>query len=258
MKRYQFAIFSALLAIIVMAGCKKNTLKSSPFDYSDGQSLFKINYSMPYNKNPAVQLKIDGVRQSNLLTYSTPFPGGGLNTGGSNWADYLSVAPGSHSLSIAIPKTGSDADSVELYKTTFTVEADKYMTLHMTDTAANTTSVMTTDESNKPDSGFTKYRFVNLIPGSAIDLYFGTVKVASNIAYKAASDTFSIAAGTTLQWFIRQAGTTVNLAQYPLTNLTTYVIPNQRVFTVYARGYLGFAITSADIRRPMVSFLFNK
>ncbi len=258
MKKYQFYIFSALCIMIAFSGCKKNTLHSSPFDYADGQSLFKINYSMPYNKNPAVQLSVDGVRQSNLLTYSTPFPGGGLNTGGSNYADYLAVSPGSHTVTIAIPKVGTNVDSVELYKTTVALEANKYMTLHMTDTAANTTSVMTTDESNKPDSGWTKYRFVNLIPGSQVDLYFGTVKVASGINYKASSDTFSIAAGTTQQWFIKQTGSTTALAQYPLTNATTYVIPNQRVFTVYARGYLGFAITSTDIRRPMVSFLFNK
>lgn len=257
MKKY-ITILSALCAIIGVTGCKKNTLTSAPFEYSDGQALFKINYSLPYNKNPPVQLSIDGVRQSNLLTYSTPFPGGGLNTGGSNWADYLSVAPGSHTVSIAIPKLNTNIDSVELFRTTVDVKGDVYQTLHMTDTAANTTSLMTTDESNKPDSGWTKYRFVNLIPGSAIDLYFGTNKVASNIAYKATSDTFSIAAGTTLQWFIKTAGTATTLAQYPLTNLTTYVIPNQRVFTVYARGYLGFPITSTDIRRPMVSFLFNK
>ncbi|SJZ54165.1 DUF4397 domain-containing protein [Sediminibacterium ginsengisoli] len=258
MKKYSFYILSALSLVVMLSACKKNTLRMAPFEYVDGTSLFKINYSLPYAKNPAVQLSIDGKRVSNNLTYSTPFPGGGLNTGGSNFADYLSLTPGEHTVTMAIPKVGTNVDSVELYKTTVNLEANKYQTLHMTDTAANTKSLLVTDESKKPDSGFTKYTFVNLIPGSQIDLYFGTVKVASGVNYLAKTDTFSIAAGTTLQWFIRQTGSSTNLAQYPTTNATTYVIPNQRVFTVYARGYLGYAITSTDIRRPMVSFLFNK
>jgi hypothetical protein len=98
---------------------------------------------------------------------------------------------------------------------------------------------------------------VNLLPGSAIDLYFGTTKLVSNIAYKATSDTFSIAAGTSLQFAIRLAGsapTSTALATYPLT-ATTFAIPNQRAYTAYARGYLG---TTDAVRKPQLSFLYNK
>lgn len=258
MKKYNSYILSALCAVTLLGACKKNTLNVAPFDYVEGNALFKLNYSSPYRNNPAVQLNIDGKRVSNLLTYSTPFPGGGLNTGGSSNADYLNLSAGQHTVSLAIPKVGTNTDSLELYKTTVQLSADKYMTLHVTDTSANTTSVLLTDLSNKPDSGITKYTFVNLIPGSKLDLYFGTTKLASGIDYKAKTDTFSIAAGTNAQWFLRDAGTTVNMAQYPTTNATNYLIPNQRVFTIYARGYLGYPITSTDIRRPMISFAYNK
>ena len=258
MKKYKFHILSALSLVVLLSACKKNVLRTAPFEYVDGSALFKINYSLPYFKNPAVQLKIDGVRVSNNLTYSTPFPGGGLNTGGSSLADYLSLSPGKHDVAITIPKVGTNVDSVELYKTSVDLLADKYMTLHMTDTAANTKSVLVTDESKRPDSGISKYTFVNLIPNSKLDLYFGTTKIVSGIDYLAKTDTFSIVQGSAAQFFLREAGSTVNLAQYPTTNNTTYTILNQRVFTVYARGYLGFTITSTDIRRPMVSFLYNK
>jgi hypothetical protein len=85
----------------------------------------------------------------------------------------------------------------------------------------------------------------------AIDLYYGTTKVASNIAYKAKSPEFTMVAGTASAWAIRPAGaapTSTALASY------TNTIPNQRVFTVYARGYQGVTGT----RAPAVALLYNR
>jgi len=124
---------------------------------------------------------------------------------------------------------------------------------HITDTAANIQSVMLTDASNKADSGITKYRFINLIPNGSVDLYFGTLKVASNIAYKQATDTFSLAAGQTGAWSLRLAGGATTLGT---TYTSTSTTVNQRVFTIYSRGYAGLA--TADIRSPKISFLYNK
>jgi hypothetical protein len=247
------------IAGILVFSCKKNTLSVAPFDLIDGSALFKVNYASPYSKNPGVQIKIDGNRVSNNITYATPFPGGGLNTGGSSNADYLSLSTGSHTVALSIPKTGSGEDSISLYSTTVELAGNVYYTLHITDTSTNTQSVLLTDLGNKPDSGVSKFSFVNLVPGSAMDLYFGPTKLASNIAYKAASDTFSIPSATSLQFAIRLAGSlpaSTALATYPTTGTTTYSIPNQRAFTAYARGYLG--LTSTDIRRAMLSFVYNK
>lgn len=254
-KSYLLYAFILVAFCTVIWACKKNELRVAPFDYTDGNALLKINYSSPYALNPGVQIKVNGVKVSNAITYSTPFPGGGLNTGGSSNADYLSVAPGLDTISISILKVGTNIDSILLYKTAVTLKANVFQTLHITDTAANTASVLLTDLANRPDSGFTKFRFVNLIPNSTtgIDLYFGTVKMASAIGYLQATDTFSVAAGATGAWTLRVAGGTATLGT-AYTNAGT--TSNQRAFTVYARGYIGPA--TSDIRSPKVSFAYNK
>lgn len=251
--RYIKLFLVTCCAAAIVVACKKNTLTVSPYEYTDGEALFKINYSSPYAKNPAVQLKINGVKVSNGLTYSTPFPGGGLNTGGSNNADYLRIAAGSNEVSLSIVKVGTAEDSIVLYKTPIEVIANAYQTLHITDTLAATTSVLLQDASSKADSGFARYRFINLIPNSNLDLYAGAVKVASNIAYKAVTDTFSQPAGANPIWSLRLAGGTATLGTtYQNTGTTT----NQRVFTIYSRGYVAPATT--DIRSAKISFVYNK
>lgn len=258
MKNICFGLLVVFCLGALLYACKKNTLTTAPYDYVEGTALFKVNYASPYSRNPAVRIKVNGNIVSNGITYATPFPGGGLNTGGSSNADYLSISPGSDSVSLVISKAGSDVDSIVLYKTTINVESSKYYTLHIADTAENTQSVLATDVSNKPDSGYSTYTFINLIPNSTVDFYFGTTKLASNIAYKQKTDTFNIVAGSVAQFFIKTAGTATNLNFYPVTTGTTYTIPNQRAFTAYARGYLTYAGSTTDIRRPQLSFVYNK
>jgi hypothetical protein len=105
---------------------------------------------------------------------------------------------------------------------------------------------------SQPDSGFSRYMFVHLMPNvPAVDLYHGTVKVASNIPYKGTSPTFTMVAGTAGSWAIRPAGaapTSTALASYSNT------IPNQRVLTVFSRGYTGVT----GVRAPAVSLLYNR
>ncbi|ANE49147.1 hypothetical protein SY85_00150 [Flavisolibacter tropicus] len=234
--------------------CEKNVLTVSPYEYTDGKALLKINYSCPYIKNPGVQIKINGEKVSSLVTYSTPYPGGGLNTGGNSYADYLAVNAGNNTISLGIPKTGSTEDSVLLFTTQADLTANEYQTLHFTDTAANTQTVLTKDAANKPDSGYTQFTFVNLIPNStAVDLYFGTDKVASNVAYKQATAPFLLPANTSQAWSVRTAGGTTTLGS---SYTSTSSVANQRVFTVYARGYIGPVTT--DIRSVKVSFVYNK
>jgi hypothetical protein len=259
MKKYIIFLGMVMAGVMVVYSCKKNTISVAPFDVANEAALFKLNYACPYKNIGAVQIKIDGERVSNTITYNTPFPGGGLNTGGSNNADYLSLSPGEHIVSLSVPKTGSSEDSIPVYSTNVNVEGKTYYTLHVADTSTNTFSLLLTDLDSKPDSGISKFSFVNLIPNSAIDLYFGTTKVASNVGFKNATDTFSLAAASGAQFFIRLSGSAPNstpLAMYPTTANTGYLIPNQRVYTAYARGYLG--LTSTDTRRAQLSLLFNK
>jgi hypothetical protein len=256
MKKVFIKILSANTCIgLLLLACKKNELTVSPYDYTDGKALFKINYACAYGNNRGVQLKINDVRVSNNITYATPFPGGGLNTGGNNNADYLAIGAGANAVKLSIPKTGSDEDSIVLYETTVKLEGDTYQTLHISDTGSAIKSTLLTDPAEKEDSGFVQYRFINLIPNStALDLYFGTRKVAGNLGYQQVSDTFKIAAGSSAIWSLRLAGGTSTISGSRYNNNSTTV--NQRVFTVYSRGYLG--LDSTNSRSAKVSLMYNK
>ena len=90
---------------------------------------------------------------------------------------------------------------------------------------------------------------------AAVDLYFGTEKVASNITYLSSSPYFTIAnPALSTGWFVREAGTgptgTV-LATY--TSANTYV--STRVYTIFALGYKGSVATTT---KPYVSFFLVK
>jgi hypothetical protein len=254
-----FITIALLFSLIALHfACKKNVLTAAPFDTATGKALVKINYSSPYAKNPSVRVRINGQLVSAGITYSTPFPGGGLNTGGQSFADYLSVPPGEMTLAIVMPFAKEPKDSVVLYSTSVNVKADIFQTIHLTDTSANTQNVITEDASTRPDSGKVQYRFVNLIPNAGpIDLYYGPNKLIAGLNYKQASDTFTMTAGVTQTagWIIKQKDSLAILGT-AYTASATSTVANQRVFTVYARGYAGLPTT--DIRSPKVSLLFNK
>jgi hypothetical protein len=243
-----------MAASVVISSCKKNELRSAPFEFTDGKALVKINHSCPYSKNPGIVIKVNGEKVSSPITYSTPYPGGGLNTGGNSYADYLAFNPGDNKISLTIPFVGTNNDSIVLHEATYNVKANVYQTIHFTDTLQNTVGVTTIDASNKPDSGYTEFRFVNLIPNSTgIDLYFGPDRVAANVPYKGTTEAFLLPAGNSLAWTLRDAGGTTTLGT-AYTSAST--VANQRVFTVYARGYRGLVTT--DIRSPKISFVYNK
>jgi len=255
MKKIFFVITALTCISLVQLACKKNKLTSSPFELTDGKALLKVNYSCPYRFNPAVIIKVNGEKVSSAITYSTPYPGGGLNTGGNSFSDYLAVAPGNDTISLVIPFLGTNRDSIVLHSGVYAMEANVYQTVHFTDTAAKTVGIITKDASIKPDSGYVQFRFVNLIPNSTtVDLYFGPTKVASNVAYKAATDTFRLPAGNSLQWSLTASDNPTILKGSRYTSASS--VANQRVFTVYARGYIG--LDSTDIRSPRVSFAYNK
>ncbi len=236
-------------ALFAAMGCDKNSL-DVPLDYNV-QAKVKINYSSAYAANPTVQLKINDQRVSSNIQYAYPFPGGGLNTQGGSQPDYFSMKPGDNKFSLSIPKVGTNTDSIVLYTSNFNVPGTGYYSLHVSDTTTNTQSFLVEENTATPDSGFSSYRFVNLMPNTtALDLYFNNVLVAGNIPYKGSSSYFTVAFPTASSWAIRPAG-----ASASSTALATYTntSPNQRVFVVFARGYSGS--TDAN-RKPNVSLYY--
>lgn len=264
MKTKNFYILTFVLAAIaIVISCKKNVLRVSPYDGVDGKALLKVNYASPYLRNPTLRIKLNDEIVSSGITYTTPYPGGGYNTQGNSYADYLSVVPGDVKLALVQTKVGSNVDSIVYYSATINLKPNAFQTVHITDTMVNetlnnTTNVITLDYGTRPDSGRVLYRFINLIPNAGpLDLYYGPNKLVSGLDYKKFSDTFSMQSGAsqTAGWILRKKDSTAILGS-AYTASAAGVVANQRVFTVYARGYAG--LPAADIRSPKVSLLFNK
>lgn len=262
MKR-SFSIFAGLgLSVLLLASCKREADKVA--DYSlipESQSFIKVNFASAYVANPGVQIEVNKTRVSNLITARTPFPGGGFNTGGGNYPDYLNVNAGNNQLSIVIPKKGTNIDSVTLFDKAFTFDAGKRYTIHIADTGANTKYMVTTDDLTMPENGKVKYLFVNLMPNvAAVDFYYGTNLIAANVPYMGTSGYLTMQPSLygTQAWFTRESGTGPSgaiLATYS----SASTITNQRVYTGFAMGY---KLPSTDPRfgtlKPYVSFLFNR
>jgi Domain of unknown function (DUF4397) len=260
MKKRSITIPVISMLLLSMAGCDKNEIKYGDFDrVSTDQALLKVNVVTPYASNPFLYIALDGNRLSSPMTSRTPFPGGGYNTGGGSTADYMVLAPGKHAFSVAIPKKTvgqTGVDSIVLFQTEITLEAGKNQSLHISDTAANTVATLITDNVAKPDSGFARYNFVNLMPNvPAIDLYYDSTNlVAANVPYKGSKEFTMAIPAATLSWIIRPAGAAATkatiLAGYP----SASTITNRRSYTVFASGFNG--ATDAT-RKPYVSFFLN-
>lgn len=252
MKNYIAITLTNILFLIGFISCDKNTLPVPYEIVGSNQAKVKLNYESPYALNPGIHLKIDEQRISSVITYAYPFPGGGLNTGGGSQPDYLALTPGTHTISIAIPYYLTNNDSLQLFSGSVSIPDGNYYTVHICDTAQNTQLVVVQNDVNSPDSGFSKYKFVNLIPNSPpLDLYFGGLLVANDIPYKGTSEMFTVSFPTVSSWEIRlgtDAPTATALASYKNTS------PNQRVLTVFARGYLGVT----DVRKPNVSLMYDR
>lgn len=265
MKKFNY-IYSLFLLGILFTSCKKNGFSIKENIFIEGQASLKVNYFSPTQARPPYQIKIDGNRVSGNLTFPTPFPGGGLNTGGSSFADYLAVAPGSRKIDISVPNLGTNLDSVLLASATVDLAANKVYSLYFVDTAANLTSILLEDDLTSPDSGFVKYRFINLMPDLAagLDLYFGTgvtsttsVKVAGPVLFKQNSEYFTVPINTGTVWSIRPGGAlATSTAITSFTNANTVI--NQRAYTVFARGYSTITAPTTDGRIRAISFIFNR
>jgi len=248
---------SAATALLLTACNKKDLVSPLDVNYTNGLTNIKIVHASAYAVNNTVQLKVNDVRVSNNITYSTPFPGGGLNTGGGSAPWYLSITPGITKVSMSVQKVGTNIDSIPLYTGSLNLAANIYYTAYIADTGVNTLFLMFGENRTMPDNGTSRFKFINLIPNlPAADLYYNTTKVASNIPYGFGGPDFIQNKNDTTRWTIRAAGalpTSAALATYPATGSATQVIPNQRILTVYSRGYVG----ATGTRAPAISLTFN-
>ena len=250
----QILTLVVLLSAVLLTGCEKYKGYEAPFQLVPAdKGKMKIVYASAYALNRGVQLSIDDVRVSGLVTSRTPFPGGGYNTQGSSFPDYLVVEPGTRKFSIAIPKAGTNVDSVVLHSGQINVTANTFQSLYVMDTLANTKLLMVKDDVSMPGAGKLRFRFVNLMPNAPLlDLYFGTEKVASSIPYNTEGVVFEMnVPPASLAWTIREPGSSTVLATYS----SASTIISNRVYTAFAMGYKG--ATPANTK-PYISFSLNR
>lgn len=247
-----FLNFLAVAVIFIVSSCNKDTEYTATQSFPNANTAYlKINYASMYPANPSVQIAINDVRVSGAITGRTPFPGGGYNTSGSNFPDYLAVKAGVNKVSIVSLNKGTQNDSLVLFFTNFTLDAGKHYTAHIADTGSKTRAFLQEDILGFSDTT-SRYRFVNLMPNVPLaDLYYGTTLVSTGIPYLGSSAYFDLPSpATSLGWFIRETGSSPTS-----TALATYLSSNTsirgRIYTAFALGYKGQTATTT---KPYISF----
>lgn len=258
MMKFKIILSSSLLFLLIMVGCEKNTYQVTERTSNDGSAQVKLGYFSAYTVNPPTILYINDVPVSNTLAAPISFPGGGLNMNGLSNGDYLFIKPGTVKIQgfRPIPATGNIMSKLFEFNQAFSANIN--YTFYITDTAANTTGFALEDTKAKPDSGFARFKFVNIMPNvPAVDLYRGAnvasaILVQGNVNYKTASPSFDIALPISDSFYIRPAGaatTTQPIARrfFPLSN--------QRIYTMLARGYMGSTLATLA---PNISVIVNQ
>jgi hypothetical protein len=259
-----------LLAIMILglAACEKNKLAQKVETDPTGTASVKLGYFSQYiaANNVGVQAKFDTTRISNTFTSPTPYPGGGFNTGGNSFADYLAIEPGTRNLIISIPKANSRVDSVIRFNGPVNLTANLRQTIMLTDTGANTAATVLIDDITAPTgASVARAKFFNGMPGTTLDFYIrsslGIFVGPKNIPYKSVSNYFDFPAGLSNDTLdVVNTGTNYTTATVPLARYvwaSTNIIPT-RVYTILSAGYPTIAYTTSDNRRARVSVVLNR
>ena len=254
-------------AILLITGCEKNTLRLSNTEDPSSGSFLKLGWFSPSINTQGVILRVNGVALSNQIgfgfsstsNYAMPYPGGGLNTGGDNKNDYLSVPAGEVAVSLVIPKKGTAIDSiVVLAPTAIKTDAGKYYSFMVADSFPAVSSFLLNDDASYADSGYFKLRFTNAIPNAGtVDFLLTNTRVtdslvATGIDYKSSTGFITLPYVTgAVSFKIRKTGTTTI---YNATPYSTSSLTNKRVYSMVARGYVG----ATGTRAVTYSYIFNK
>ncbi len=268
MKKFSLKYIIPAAAFLFLYACTKNTgITNQDYDaYGTGTTAgqLKINLAFAYTVDYSTLLiKINDKVVSNALQTRTPFPGGGYNTRGSNFALYLTVPQGANKVSVIIPKVGTATDSVVLYTSTVTIPDNAPYTLHIADTSVSTRSLLVKNEIASVDTGHCRFKFVHMIPNVAsVDLYLNGVLIKAAIPYMTATDTFTVKSGVNAPgfisgavpvWAVRPAGalsTSVAIASYANAN----GLQSRGVLTMFTMGYAG----STGTKLPYLAFTLDK
>lgn len=253
MKRTYLYLFAV---VALLAACKKNNFKITDQQSVAGKALVKLGLFNMTIASTNLLIFDNGTRISGPVAAPWPYPGGGFNTSGSgSYGDYFAVEPGDHKFELYTTNPGTFNVTGKFFETTQSLMADKRYTIYTADTGANKVAITTPDDAVAPDSGYLRLRFINLIPGSAVDFYRGTTLLKSNIQYKAYTDFFDIQSGTADSFSIRNAGAPPGPALTALAYYRLALNTSQRILSFLSRGYIGAA---DNLRIPKVSVSVNQ
>jgi len=263
MKKYIIIPFVTVLAIAILASCKKYTklLNNVPVDRAAYLKVVHVApgftkvFNAPDNFNVVVG-GVNGTRIAAAMTYNSVFPSNTLNTN-----TYAAVPSGSQDIRLVL-KGVVNIDSNTVATIPKNLVPGNYYTLIITDsitTTADYSKIWVADNFTAPALGNYSVRFIhaamNDTAGKKIDVY-STKQVANlftNVAPGDVSGFFSFpitTAGSTGDTIIiRRAGTMNELDRYPRNatgqpSAISYT-NNQRVYTILYKGDATFVSTTA-------------
>ncbi len=242
-----------LLAIVAMilSACEKNTFRTTARSFEEGKAQIKLGLFNAPLASTAVLAYLNGEKVSSPLVLPYPFPGGGFNTGGSSNGDYLAVDPGPNKLELFTTNVGTVNLISKFMEANLNFEANKKYTVYTTDTAENAVAVVAPDDATAPDSGYSRIRFINLMPNvPAVDFYKGATLLKSNVKYKEFTEFFDIEFGPDL-FAVRVAGSPASSVALASRSITP---TNRRIYSFLSRGYQGATL----LRAPNVSAIVNQ
>lgn len=246
----------SVFAVGLIFGCKKNTFSKTERTSPDGKALIKFGLFSMYPTATTLTIYQNDQKFSASVASPYGYPGGGFNTGGSSYADYLALDPGNVKFDVAIVYPNLNFVQGKVYNATYPLAANKKYTMLVADTATTTTSVLLED--NFPgtlDSGYAYFRISNLIPNSgSLDFYKNDSLIAAGVAYKATTDLIKLPASLADSFAIRPAGTPKGYALQATAYYRLVTNTNKRIFSLISRGYIG----STTPRNPTISLIINK
>lgn len=236
-------IIPAVLIAVVLTACKKNSFYVTDRTDPAGMARVKMALFSTTATTTNVLISLNNERVSNIQpNFNAAYPGGGFNTNGNTYSDFLVVAPGEAKIDLDVPNTGTPVSQLKYYTgNTSPLQADKRYVVIVCDTGANTTNFVVDADTPTPDSGYSTLKFSHAMPNvAAVDVYKGATAgtatiLFTNVKYKESSNYAVFGTGTD-SIFCRVAGAPATAT--PIAR-RAFTFANQRIYSVMSRGYDG-------------------
>jgi len=259
--KYKLPLLAAIVGFMLLAGCQKNTLRTSETFLAEDKAYTKFYFLSP--GTPAVMIKVNDtkVNGSNTSGSAGIFPSTIL------FPDYAATMPGG-SIKMSLPNTGTSNDSIIIFTGTLPTVAKKFYSVTLADTGVDRTLFTIEDiPETLPDSGFYKIRFINALGKSPnisiirIDSASATSvsrdTVIRNVAFRSASAYITVPISATRSFYRYRM--IVTATGQPIGNNlipTQGTAINQRYVTLYGGGFANGIV--APFLPSLYPLVFNK